>query len=377
MEPAALDPATPARRFATRAALEAFLGERRLPVLCVEPRPDRRAQQFVVAPWPAVVAELRAKPPAERRAHELLRGACRLFFDLEEECEADDDAVRRMDALVRLLDLAARRRLAAVFGLRVPPPLVLDGSRAGKQSRHLVFDGAAFEDARHVGAFVGDLVDELEAAGAAPLAPLDLGVYSPARSLRLPFCTGAGKGGSCFRARGDDRDAFDAETFLRGCVTAVVLAGEYGGETPPPPGVLVAPRLLRVGDGAPPPRGPRAQGSEALLAAGWAPQALREVARRLVALLHLRGMRPQRVFFSGDEASCLVRGARCPARGRPHRSNHVYAHLRLPPVPPRGDGWRHRWRPPALLVFVCPACGGARWEGGDVGGEVFEGVLSS
>lgn len=286
---------------------------------CKDATSDNR--RFVVQNAEAYARELLALPWQRRRTHEVLHAnrPCRLFFDMESETMTEADMGAAVDRILT--------RVKAVWPQH--SCTVLDGSRAGKQSRHVMVDLPVY--------FPGLEAMGREALRLAEDEPcVDRGVYAPGRTLRAPFCTGFGK---TTRLRGGDETP---EAFLK------ALVHVYRPDAPVMDGFVVPTKRLRV-DGNP----------------TWTDDELGDMLEHAQAWLLMHHW-PEAKFAPNcrvqhsahkTDASWSVSGIFCPVAGRVHKSNHTYVHLTLsargPPPPPGGGGVSWTMRHTALVWCVC------------------------
>lgn len=275
---------------------------------------DKR--KFVVADACEYAREFMARPWRDRRTHEqfLPDRPVNLFFDMESLSMTQAE----MDETVR----SVKDRVYARFD-PYAPCVVLDGSRPGKQSRHVVFHVGIFPDIALLRPLVAALVQ-----GLAHAECVDLGVYGRrGRSLRAPFSTGFGK--TCaLRQVEPVLDKETPEAFLSGLVQV------WGGpESWPPPAVdrfpppatgLFGAKRARLDDGA---EGPT-----------WPAEAVDALAGRVVAWL-VRRWPEARVSacraagaFGKQTIDITTHGIPCRNKGRPHRSNCIFVCVTLPPL---------------------------------------------
>lgn len=136
---------------------------------------------YRVGPFAALKDVYWAMPPKKRGDEVFLAwNPCRLAFD----CDGKGMAEATMDALVESIRTRVYTALERRYGLAAPHVTFyeLDGSTAGKQSRHLFFDGAIFATMLDMRIFV-------DAEVLYGLAGIDMMLYMSRRShcLRLPL----------------------------------------------------------------------------------------------------------------------------------------------------------------------------------------------
>lgn len=137
------------------------------------------ARVQIVMDLDAWVAAYAARPPTQRRCHEVIHEdlPCRAFFDLEtnDETFAMDEAVAQ---------------LTSFFARRYPSQrsfVDLDSGRPGKLSRHLIFDQVVLHSVHELRAMMPSIRNEC------PLAAevIDEGVYARrAGTMRVAYSTG-------------------------------------------------------------------------------------------------------------------------------------------------------------------------------------------
>ena len=154
------------------------------------PGGNSHPKAFVAAPEDVFFAAYERVPAVDRHGYEIVRGACRPFFDLE--CEGDE--LPRGDGhavAVAEAALAVMAELAAPLRLSVRiDTIAVDSSHARKFSRHLVVTVSLAEtgeavllrgprEAGVVAACVAELV------GPTSAGVIDFNVYSEQRCMRL------------------------------------------------------------------------------------------------------------------------------------------------------------------------------------------------
>jgi hypothetical protein len=311
---------------------------RRFLVVGFEPNPEREGRVFFVARPVQLANALSRLPPLRRRFHEHIPAnrAMRLFFDLDDKSGAAD-----LDGAVVALRSAVRAKLASA-PLRC---VVLDGSRPGKLSRHVVFSDVVCSNLSSI----RNLVDNLwQVLPPAVQALIDRSVYRADGSLRTAFSTAYDKN-SWFvplgRNPAEASDFFRHADFLDSLVTNV-LDGTG--------------RAFELDEGAGPGRSPRAVRGGAA-AAGWEPGEVFEAELALADFV-------QRVYPGardvvaeaprpGFDACVAARGVPCARKGAPHAHNRIFLNVRLPPRAWAADfGFLDpEWR------CLKPECCGARW----------------
>jgi hypothetical protein len=137
------------------------------------------AKRFPVGPFSRLYEMLEGMPRKIGDEYYFAREPCRLFFDLD----GAGMTKAAMDAFVMEIDLKVRAAVAKRFGEMLIQLHELDGSRDGKQSRHLFFDPVIFASMTDMRRFIqADISPGLS-------SKIDGNVYlGERRCLRLPLC---------------------------------------------------------------------------------------------------------------------------------------------------------------------------------------------
>jgi len=176
------------------------------------------ARFYVVQTAERYALDFGNRDPKRRRVHEcwLPISPCRLFFDLElygDLAEKEPLVLSTVDKI----DAATRAEFAerAWDVERLADRIVLNSSRAGKSSKHVVYPLCVFAEGRSLAEFIRALVKR----GVNEHEAVDLGLYGSARaSLRLPYASSARSAGAVLRPAGTD-SLFDRDVFLRALVS--------------------------------------------------------------------------------------------------------------------------------------------------------------
>lgn len=287
------------------------------PVFSEEASLASKSRRYVTCDGVTAYGEaLSRRKPSDRRSHELLFPGVpvRLFFDID--C---DGSAAEADAAVAAVHGASA---SVVAGER----LVFDGSREGKQSRHVVYPDTVFRDLASLAAFVSEL--RLPASA-------DMQVYSAYRTFRTPYSTGLGK---VTAMGGDD---FDIHRFERGLVMAWKWNGAFVDS------VTTAPKRVRP---------------HSLAMSGWSDEEVDVVANEIEL-----GLDPTYVVKSisrdGRGIHFILGGVACARKGCAHLQNNVYLHVHLPAKPPKGFVSRLEMHG----LYACPDvdCESYSWYAGD------------
>jgi hypothetical protein len=244
-----------------------------------------------------------------RKTHELFleHTPSKLFFDIESTTMTKGEIDYVVDVIThRVLDKYPSKHPHAI--------MVFDGSRTGKQSRHVICNVGLFENIQCIASVASSLIyDDL------PLDCFDLGVYIPHRSFRVPYSTGFGK-----------------ETYLK------LLSSESLKETPE----LFMLGLIQSGtdglqmlDYSIPKSVPKSIKRTRLSndnSCRWEMDEMVVVIQRCVVWLQNKWpmVKIHQTSFTGCDVSLQVSGICCKTKGHAHKSNTMYVTIRLSPKIP-------------------------------------------
>jgi hypothetical protein len=342
-------------------------------VVCEEFTVNSPAQRFIVCNCIAYAKEFMSRPSwQDRRSHELFleNAPCKLFFDLESTSitkpEMEVVVMRLIQNVLKTFSPSPQlpkgiTSTSVINGDEIiPPVLVFDGSRTGKQSRHVVFNIGFFDNVEIVGAVAKTFVDaEYETC-------FDMGVYRTGRCFRMPFSTGFGKETYLKLDSGKE----SPELFLLGLLTVHTCPG--------------AAPMHRIDNGSSEcsimekrPRIMPLSSSSSLF--GWSWEETNVFVDKLyqwTIKTHPGIKIHERRVNNNQNIEFIVSNVVCKNKGSPHKSNKTYLHAKLPPKPP--EQLAHlgfEWTLIASVYFVCTDvdCKSSnRWYGGDVSLSLFQ-----
>lgn len=325
-------------------------------------------RKFWIGTHRALLDHLRRLRPELRTFHEHMDAderPTKLFFDVDAkyplEGETTDAGRTRANRTVAITIAALRSYVFGTFPSPTQGMLVLDSSRDGKNSKHVIFD-VAVRGHHRVLAVAEAVIRACAPAGEC----IDVGVYKKRRtSLRLPYCTKYGKA-SWLAPHHLDPAVVDEGVFLAGCLLH---------DPRPPvdlPEALEAAVRLRQMEGI---RPVVAGEAGAVDASGWTGEEIDTFLNDVLDTLKLivpklkveRNPDTIMTIFDGlgrRTVSFLVKGLRCRRAGRVHRNNHTM--LFVGPIPPRPsfeEGFVYVDRVPFPIFCQCmhPECGKFRW----------------
>ncbi len=319
-----------------------------LPIFNEERRPNDNRRRYVESSFPEYFKTFTERDSNLRRTHEHIRTnfPCKIFYDLEEYDGTKED----MDATVLHVVSETQKALAGNPNIPVPLPvpyIVFDGSRTGKQSRHVIFQ-IFCKNSMCVQAFVGRIRNKLHPDMS---KRVDIGVYPYERCFRMPFSHGCGKS-KLLWADHPETD-FDLAAFCMGCITFFRKPAHIN--APPELTLLNYDPLYVDFEIDVISTGPS-------IDKGWSSEEVRTMIRSL------RKHFSKNIVASsleGENIQLILKGIVCPNKGKAHNSNKTYLHVKIPFRMPVGE---YKWDISCPSTFCCADtadCGKFHWKGPD------------
>lgn len=292
-----------------------------------EKEADDPGRSFVVGSYEAYLR--RYTDSSARRTHEYIFDdpslAIKLFFDLEMKDITSDAEIAKFRSEMHFVVERTKRLLLEKWRIVAGEPLVLDASREGKESVHVVFDRVVFENVFEVGRFVEENFGDSKI--------IDVHMYDGRQTLRIPYSVGNGKRVAlCPVVNGRRTTAYDPHVVRRALLHNVASSDEASIHRVPPTGAMSKRRRMNDLDAAVTHSWITREKFETMR------RALEEWAEEMHYTVH--SVELTTVSEPGSAGTlppvpqihAILSNVCCIVKGAPHELNKTYIHITLPRV---------------------------------------------